>query len=273
MTPLNDIRVGGKRLEALWHGPSPEEAATLVFLHEGLGCAEMWHDFPARLADASGCGALVYSRAGYGGSDPCGLPRPVRFMHDEALEILPRVLERVGVRDFFLVGHSDGASISLIYSGTRSGAGSGARSGNRAGGARLKGLIALAPHALCEEATLRAIEEISETFKKGPLRRKLAKYHGAGVDGAFWGWSDVWLHPDFKNWNIEKYLPGISAPVLVVQGQNDPYGTRVHADSIVARVRGSVETLMLEDCGHSPHQEKSAETLDAMTRFIRRAGG
>ena len=184
------VTAAGLRLETRWVGPSPEEAPTLVFLHEGLGSVSMWRDFPDRLARATGCGALIYSRAGYGKSDPAPLPRPVRFMHDEA-EILREVLAQTQIRESILVGHSDGASIALIYAGSRPAAG-------------LKGLILEAPHVFTESHGLASIARMTEVFRTTDLRDRLSRHHGANVDIAFQGWNDVWLNPDFRAWNVEE---------------------------------------------------------------------
>lgn len=249
--------IEGRRLEIAWHGPAPEEAPTLVFLHEGLGCVAMWRDFPAKLAAATGCGALVYSRLGYGRSAACVLPRPVRFMHDEALNVLPRLLAAAGIRECVLIGHSDGGSIALIYAG-----GTAAEP--------LRGVIAEAPHVFCEEVTVRAIRQAKESYERGDLRQRLMKYHGANTDCAFYGWSDTWLQADFLRWNIEAYLPTIRVPLLVIQGENDQYGTSAQVATIARQAGGEVEVMMLPRCGHSPHREQEAVTLEAMTRFIAR---
>jgi len=252
--------VGGRRLEAAWHGPSPADAPTLVFLHEGLGCVEMWRDFPARLADATGCGALAYSRLGYGRSDPCPLPRPVRYMHDEALAVLGELLEVAGVRECVLVGHSDGGSVALIYAG-----------GTVA--APLRGVICEAAHVFCEDLTLRSIRQAGELFERGDLRPKLAKYHGANTDCAFRGWHDAWLDPDFRQWDLREYLPGVRVPLLAIQGADDPYGTVAQVEAIRKGVPGGAEVLMLPGCRHAPHREQPEATLEAMARFIRKTLG
>lgn len=255
MEDVTHIGNGGRRMEIAWHGPKPHRAPTLVFLHEGLGCAALWNDFPARLSRATGCGALVVSRIGYGGSDPCPLPRPIRFMHDEGLTVLPGLLEAVGIRRCILVGHSDGGSIALIYAG-----------GTAA--APLQGVITEAAHVFCEELTVRSIEAARESYLHGDLREKLKKYHGENVDCAFWGWNDVWLHPDFMDWNIEEYLPGIRVPVLAIQGVEDQYGTPAQVAAIAEKAGGGVTVKMLPDCRHSPHREQPDMTLEAMADFI-----
>jgi pimeloyl-ACP methyl ester carboxylesterase len=249
------LRIDGRRLECRWIGPGPVEAPTLVFLHEGLGSVSTWRDFPDALAKETGCGALVYSRAGYGRSDPVDLPRPVRFMHDEA-EVLARVVEEARLREVILVGHSDGASIALIA------AGRGAIPGLRA-------LVLEAPHVFAEPCGLESIARIAEAYETTDLRARLERHHGANVDVAFRGWNDVWLDPEFRAWNIEELLPGIRVPTLVVQGENDEYGSWAHVESIERRAGAPVQSLGLPGCGHAPHVERRDIVLDSMARFIR----
>lgn len=251
------ITVAGKRLEVAWHGPRPEEAPTLVFLHEGLGCVALWRDFPAKLAATTGCGALVYSRLGYGQSDPCDLPRPLHYMHDEGLEVLPELLQVAGVRECILVGHSDGGSIALIYAG-----------GTPA--TPLRGVITEAAHVFCEDISVRSIAAIKAPYEQGDLRQKLQKYHGQNVDCAFWGWSGVWLHPDFRQWNLEEYLAGLKVPLLAIQGEADEYGTVAQIEAIARQAGAGAEVVMFPNCGHSPHRDQEAATLQAMTQFIQR---
>jgi pimeloyl-ACP methyl ester carboxylesterase len=250
------LKIKDHQLEYEWHGPGPDQAPTLVFLHEGLGCVAMWKGFPAQVAAATGYGALVYSRAGYGSSDPCELPRPVRFMHDEALNTLPQVLDALEIRDAILIGHSDGGSIALIHAG-------GIRD------ARVKGLILLAPHVFVEDLGLDSIRRIRDDFRNGDLRQRLQRYHGKNTDTAFWGWNDVWLNPDFRSWSIEEYLPRISVPVLLIQGDDDQYGTRAQIEAIERGVVGPSQKLLLENCGHSPHLDQFEQTLAAINTFVR----
>jgi pimeloyl-ACP methyl ester carboxylesterase len=253
-----DLQAGGARLEARWIGPGPAAAPTLVFLHEGLGSASLWRDFPDRLASETGCGALVYSRAGYGRSDPAPLPRPVRFMHDEAA-VLAEVLAAAGIRQAVLVGHSDGASIALIYAGTVA--------------AGLRGLILEAPHVFAEPHGLASIAKIGEAYRTTDLRERLAHHHGANVDIAFRGWNDVWLSPEFRTWNLEEFLPAIDVPSLVLQGEDDEYGTWRQVEAIARQSGGPVEALALPACGHSPHRERPDLALPAMARFVRALKG
>lgn len=250
------LTIDGRRLETLWHGPPPEKAPTLVFLHEGLGCVQMWRDFPSKLAEATGCGALVYSRLGYGRSEPCRLPRPVSFMHDEALAVLPNVLDAAGIQDCILVGHSDGGSIAIVYAGGTS-------------APPLRGLITEAAHVFCEEQTLESIRRAKVAYEQGDLRGRLTRYHGSNTDCAFRGWNGAWLHPEFVDWNLEEYLPGIAVPMLVIQGEKDEYGTHRQLEAIARQAGAGAQTLMLPDCGHSPHRDQEKTVLAAMQAYIK----
>ncbi|WP_420130595.1 alpha/beta fold hydrolase [Longimicrobium sp.] len=254
---MDSLHVGGTRLECRWIGPAPDEAPTIVFLHEGLGSVSLWRDFPDALAEAAGCGALVYSRAGYGRSDSIALPRPVRFMHDEA-EVLRAVLAQSGIRESILLGHSDGASIALIAAGSAPPI------------PGLRALVLEAPHTFAEPCGLESIAKIADVYRTTNLRERLARHHGDNTDVAFWGWNCVWLDPDFRVWNIEDVLPGITVPALVIQGENDEYGSWKHVESIQRQSSGPVDTLLLPRCGHAPHAEQRDATLAAMSHFIRR---
>ncbi len=244
------LEVRERNIEAQRIGP--DHGPTLVFLHEGLGSLGLWRDFPQRLSEATGLGAFVYSRAGYGASDPAPLPRPVRYMHDEAA-LLPEILAAAGIGDPILVGHSDGASIAIIYAGC---------------GGKGRALILEAPHVFTEEMGLRSIEKAREVYQSGDLRKRLSKWH-QNVDAAFWGWNGPWLDPEFRNWNLEEYLPRIGAPILVVQGEQDEYGTRRQVEAI-ERGAKDVEVLLLDQCGHSPHRDQVEATLRGMAGFLAR---
>ncbi|MBI4750711.1 MAG: alpha/beta hydrolase [Acidobacteria bacterium] len=255
MTPQPGfLYIGQTRLEYRWFGLPPNERPTLVFLHEGLGCVSLWRDFPEQLFLQTGCGALVYSRAGYGKSDPAVLPRPVRFMYDEA-EILGLILEQTGIEKPILVGHSDGASIALIYAGGPK-------------GSSVCGLILEAPHVFTEPPGLASIAQIREVYRTTDLRQRLARHHGDNTDIAFWGWNDIWLHPEFQAWNIESVLPAITAPMLIIQGEADEYGTWRQVAAIQDQSGVAVETLAIPGCGHSPHREFPDIVLNAMAGFI-----
>lgn len=245
------VGVRGARLEyRLVAGTGP---VTLVLLHEGLGCLDLWRDFPDRLADATGMPVLAYSRRGYGRSDAVPVPRSPQYMHDEALRTLPALLDHFDLRRFVLVGHSDGASIALIH------AGEGLRPG-------LAGVVAMAPHVFVEACTVEAIAAAARAYRETGLRDRLARYHSARVDGAFWGWNQIWLSREFADWNIEACLPRIDVPLLVVQGDDDPYGTLAQVDAIEA---GCARTrrLVLERCGHAPQRDRAEATLSAISAF------
>ncbi len=256
MEPLANFEVLGQHLEYRWIGPPPDDSPTIVFLHEGLGCLAMWSDFPDRLASATGCGALVYSRMGYGASDPASGPRPIRFMHDEALDVLPAVIGHFALKEVVLFGHSDGASIAIIYEGARS-------------SPVVRALVLEAPHVFVEPICIESIARISRAYETTRLREQLARYHGVNTDSMFRTWTDVWLRPEFRQWNIEEYLPAIENPVLVVQGEDDEYGTVRQVDAVVTQVSGPAESLMLAGCGHSPHTDRPDEVLEAAGRFVR----
>lgn len=248
--------VGDKQLEYQRFGPAPDAALTLVLLHEGLGCVGLWRDFPERLARATGCGVLVYSRLGYGGSDAVELPRPLTYMHDEGLEALPALLDAAGVRRAVLVGHSDGASIALIHAG-------GVRS------PRVEGLVLMAPHVFVEPVSVTSIAKAKALYTEGTLRDRLQRYHGDNVDCAFWGWNRAWLDPAFLTWNIECYLAQITQPILLLQGLDDEYGTDRQLQAIESQSAGSVKTLRLEDCGHSPFRDQPGLSEQAIVNFVR----
>ncbi|MEX0730222.1 MAG: alpha/beta hydrolase [Aquisalimonadaceae bacterium] len=249
------LEAGGKRLEYQWFGPGPDAAPTLVFLHEGLGCAALWRDFPRRVVEATGCGALVYSRAGYGSSDPVDVPRPLRYMHIEGLEVVPAVLDAAGIREAVLVGHSDGASISVINAGGLA-------------DPRVRAIALLAPHVFNEEMCVASIREARVAYETTNLRERMARYHGDNVDCAFWGWNRAWLDPEFMHWNIEEYLPAINVPVLAIQGRQDEYGSKLQIEAIERQVPAPVRTVWLDDCRHSPHKDQADTTLEALSGFI-----
>jgi len=253
---MSSFEILERHLEYRWTGPRPGDAPSIVFLHEGLGSAGMWRDFPDRLAAATGCGALVYSRSGHGGSGPALGPRPVRYMHDEALDVLPAVLGHFELGKVVLFGHSDGASIALIHAGARSGS--------------VRALVVEAPHVFVETVSIAGIERITADYGTSSLKERLARHHGTNTDSMFRAWSGVWLSPEFREWNIEKYLPAIECPVLVVQGEDDQYGTLEQVDAIVNQVRGPAESLILPRCGHSPHSERPEEVLAAAAGFIKK---
>ena len=251
---MERLSAAGRSLEYVLIPAEKADRPTVVMLHEGLGSLALWKDFPQKLAAATGCGVLVYSRYGYGGSERLAESRGVDYMHREALDSLPEVLAALEIADPVLFGHSDGASIALIYAG--------------AGVAPApKGLILMAPHVFVEELTVESIAEAKKVYASTDLGKKLGRYHD-DPDSTFWGWNDIWLLPDFLQWNIEEYLPGVACPTLVIQGADDEYGTLKQVEAIEAQVSGRCETAILPDCKHSPHRDQEAATLDAAARFL-----
>lgn len=248
------VNIAGVRLETK-RFEGDEDKPTLIFLHEGLGCVDMWRDFPERLSELTGCPALVYSRQGYGHSNPCSVPRPLTYMHVEALEVLPELQKTAGIGEHVLIGHSDGGSISLINAGGKPSDG-------------LRGVVTMSPHVFCEEITVRSIEAARKAYLEADLRKGLKKYHGENTDCAFWGWNKAWLNPDFINWNIEEYLPSIKVPQLVIQGNEDPYGSAAQVDAIESQSGGPARVCMIQNCGHSPHKEKPLECLEEINLFL-----
>jgi pimeloyl-ACP methyl ester carboxylesterase len=228
------MRLGDLELESTWVGPPRDGGPELVLLHEGLGSITQWRDFPAQL----GRPALVYAREGYGTSSPVALPRPLTYMHDEAAR-LPAILAAERVIDPVLVGHSDGASIAIIATGS--------------GVVSPRALVLIAPHVFVEDISIESIAKARDAYVE--LRPKLARHH-ADVDGAFWGWNRAWLDPGFRAWNIEAFLPAIRVPVLVVQGDADEYGTLAQVDAI-ERAIPHAERLMVPAAGHAPFRESS----------------
>ena len=253
------LNAGGHRLEYIHLHPRGSSAAaaagqpTLVFLHEGLGSVAMWKNFPAEVVAATGCPALVYSRYGYGKSDKLMQAHGVDYMHREALEVLPEVLDQLGIEAPVLIGHSDGASIALIHTG--------------AGKRPVRGVVAMAPHVFVEDITVRSIAEAKVAFQGTDLAGRLGRYH-ADVVSTFRGWNDIWLHPEFRDWNIEQHLGGIAVPVLLIQGKDDQYGTRAQVEAIARQVSGPSQTLMLSKCGHLPHVDQRDSAIEAIRNFV-----
>jgi pimeloyl-ACP methyl ester carboxylesterase len=198
----------------------------------------LWRRFPEQLAAASGRAVLAWSRHGYGRSAPASLPRPTTYMHDEALIVLPELLDRLEVVSPVLVGHSDGASIALVHAG--------------GSGRPVSGVVAIAPHVVVEDRTIAGIEAARDAYRRTDLPSRLGRHHDH-ADATFWGWNDVWLSPDFRSWNIESYLPAVTCPVLVVQSADDEYGTPGQVARIAAGVSGRMDSFVLESGGHAVH--------------------
>lgn len=246
--------VNGTPIEWSWIGPPPEAAPTLVFLHEALGCVDAWRDFPAELAARLGFGAFSYSRAGFGRSGPGVLPLPLDYHRREALDGLPQLLDQAGIRQAVLVGHSDGGTMALLHAGT-------------AQDPRVRALVTIAAHVFNEDMTIDGIEAAKRDYHT-EFKPRLTRYHGNKASAVFWGWSDIWLSPAFRNWTITQVLAGITQPLLAVQGADDRYGTLAQVDTIVGHVAGPAARLVMPACGHVPHLEKKGELIDAIAGFL-----
>ncbi len=250
------LTIGPQRLEYRMIGPRPDAAPTLVLLHEGLGSAGLWGDFPDRLAQATGAGVFVYSRAGYGKSSPAALPRPRSYMHDEARETLPKLLDSIAFKRGLLIGHSDGASIAAIYAGSHQ-------------DHRVGGLVLMAPHFFTEDCGIASIEQSRKAYATGDLRAKLARGH-ADVDSTFTGWAEIWLDPEFRKWDITEFLAYIRVPILIVQGADDQCGTVKQIEVAQEECYCPVEVALLPGVGHSPQRDAPEATLKAIADFVAR---
>ena len=251
------VTVGGRQLEYQLIPAHQINRPTLVLLHEGLGSVAMWRDFPARLAAATGCRTLVYSRYGYGQSDVLEAAFEVDFMHREAREALPELLAALQIERPVLVGHSDGGSIALLHAGD--------------GRFDPAGLVLMAPHCFVEDVSIRSIAAAKVAFETTDLPARLTKYH-RDARRTFYGWNDIWLKPEFRNWNIEDCLATIRCPILAIQGEDDEYGTMAQIEAIAAQTVASpgVELLKLADCRHSPHRDQTQAVIEAIQAFTER---
>ena len=248
------LDIGAQRLEYRFAGPRPDGAPTLVLLHEGLGSVGLWNDFPEKLSAATGTGVFVYSRAGYGKSSPVKLPRPLSYMHDEARETLPRLLDAIGFRRGLLVGHSDGASIAAVYAGSHQ-------------DHRVGGLVLIAPHFFTEDSGIASIVEAKKAYETGDLRARLSRWH-ADVDNAFLGWNGAWLDPEFRKWDITEFLAYIRVPMLIVQGKDDQYGTVKQIEVAQQECYCPVDVALLPGARHSPQRDTPEATLKAISEFV-----
>lgn len=259
-----DIEWAGRtvRIEHQWIAREKTTAPLIVFLHEGLGSVAMWKDFPQRLCDAAACRGLVYSRPGYGRSTPraAGEPLGIDFMHQQARQVLPALLTALGVDARvdrpWLLGHSDGGSIALLYAASYPD--------------QIAGAIVLAPHILVEDLSVSSIRKVRMAYFDTDLRQRLARHHD-DPDSAFWGWNDIWLKPEFRQWSIEAEISAIRCPLLAVQGLDDEYGTLEQINGI-ARRAPHTELLKLASCGHSPHRDQPEALIAAAVNFIHHQG-
>jgi len=246
------VEIGGARLEYVRLPATSPGLPTLVLLHEGLGSVAMWRDFPQKAATTTGAETIVYSRRGYGRSSKLAGRRNVDYMHREACEILPALLQGLNLRRPLLVGHSDGASIALIHA---------------ASGHDVAGLVVMAPHIFVEDLTVASIEMARDTYRSSDLGKRLGRYHD-DADHAFWGWNDIWLDPAFRAWNIEALLPAIKAPILAIQGEDDEYGTAAQITGIRDRARVPCSVTLLPACRHSPHRDQPGAVLGLLAGFV-----
>jgi pimeloyl-ACP methyl ester carboxylesterase len=255
------LQAAGRRLRAQWiEGPdAAPRAPCLVFLHEGLGSIPQWRDFPHALCRMTGLPGLVYERWGFGGSERLTLPRPKDYITAEAEVALPEVLAACGISRPVLIGHSDGGSIALLYAAAYPD--------------NVAGVISEAAHVFVEDVGLDGIREAEARWRTGDLRERLARYHGENTETMFRGWTETWLRPEFRAWRITDSLPLITAPLMVIQGADDEYGTPRQVETIASGVSGPVETYLVPDCGHSPHLDAQEQVLERMAGFITRLIG
>ncbi|HYA04150.1 MAG TPA: alpha/beta hydrolase [Syntrophobacteria bacterium] len=248
-----DLRAAGHRLRArrLTH---QRRSPVLVFLHEGLGCIELWRDFPAAVVEVTGLDGIIYDRWGHGRSDALTVRRTTYYLHEEAFESLPEVLTQCGVEEAVLIGHSDGGTIALLY-GARYPKG-------------IRGIITEAAHVFVEDVTLEGIRETVKIYDTTDFKEKLARYHRDSTDTLFRAWADTWLAPEFRAWNVESYLPQVVCPVLVIQGKDDEYATKAQVDAIAGQVSGPARPLLVPSCGHTPHREARDVVLKEMAAFV-----
>jgi len=259
LSDVQSLTVLGRRIEYRRFEPAEAmtDAPVIVMLHEGLGSLALWKDFPRDLAATAGLPVIAYSRFGYGDSEAPPPYAALEMHRREALEVLPELLQHLEISRPILFGHSDGASIALIYAGAAPKA--------------ISGLVLLAPHVFVEDMCLTSISRAKETYLASDMRQKLRRYH-ADPDCAFWLWNNVWLDEAFQGWNIEHVLPRIECPVLAIQGQDDEYGTMAQLDRI-ARGIPQVEQLRLDHCRHSPHRDRPVAVLRATAGWMRQHPG
>ena len=250
------LSISGVRLEVQTWGPPPQEAPTLVLLHEGLGSVAMWRDFPEKMSVATGLGVFAYSRQGYGNSDPCNLPRPLDYMEREASQVLPSLLEAASIQESVLLGHSDGASIAALHQ-------------SNPGADQVRGLVLMAPHFFVEDISVESIRNVRTAWRETDLSDRLGKYH-ASPENAFRGWNDAWLDAGFRDWNITDCIDAISVPCMAIQGRLDEYGTAAQVEVLSKHSRAEVEIHLLDDCGHSPHKDQPDQTIALISAFTKR---
>jgi len=253
------VQTAGCQLRVKRIEPEPatllKNRPTLVFLHEGLGCIEIWRDFPETLCGSTGCSGLVYDRRGYGGSEMFETPWPVDYLEIESSIYLPALLKECNIDNAVLIGHSDGGTIALITAASHR--------------SLVRGIITEAAHIFVEQITIEGIRSAVEAFETTSLKEKFARYHKENTKTIFYRWADRWLSLEFQNWNIQDILPKITCPALILQGKDDEYGTAAQVMGIADRVSGPVDVKLIPDCGHVPHFQAKDTVLSEMTRFIK----
>ena len=250
---MKHITIQGLRLEYRDYPATAANRPTLMLLHEGLGSVGMWRHFPEKLAAHTACRVIVWSRAGYGGSEPYPEARTERYMHREGEEMLPALVAALGIEKPILIGHSDGGSIALIFAGSYP--------------AQLRAAVVMAPHEFVEEETLAGIRAARELWESTDWPKKLARYHKHAAR-VFADWNDCWLSPPFRHWNIEDFLPAITCPLLAIQGRQDEYATLRQIDVIAEKTPHGAQLLKLDQCGHTPQRDQEAAVLAAISQFV-----
>jgi pimeloyl-ACP methyl ester carboxylesterase len=252
------VRISGTKLRAksikIQPDGTTDKSPTLVFLHEGLGCIEIWRNFPEMLCTFTGCSGLVYDRKGYGGSENIEESWPVDYLQKESLIYLPELLKECNIDDAILIGHSDGGTIALMTAAHSN---------------IIRGIITEAAHIFVEQITIDGIRKAVKAFETTSLKEKFARYHKENTETIFYRWADRWLSPEFQNWNIQDILPKINCPALILQGKDDEYGTSAQVMGIANRVSGPVDVKLIPNCGHVPHFQAKDAVLSEMTRFIK----
>ena len=248
------INVLDHELEISTIGDLSSNSSSVILLHEGLGSVSMWKDIPEKIYEYTGFNVITYSRAGYGKSSSVRLPRPLNYMSIEANNYLPKFLDHFDLKNFYLIGHSDGGTIAALSSGEKK-------------HVNHHGTILVAPHFFIENFNIKSIREIKNKYEKGGLKEKLSKYHD-NVDNAFYGWSDTWLNPEFHKWDITKEIKKIKVPIYAIQGNADPYGSVKQVDVLEKNLSVQFRKLILDKCGHNPFFERLDESLFGIKNFI-----
>ena len=249
------VEAGGKSLEYRRWGSS-STAPTIVMLHEGLGSISSWKDFPAMISKDTGLDVVAYSRAGHGCSEAAAYPRPLDYMTREAVDVLPDVLDGLSIGRCVLAGHSDGATIAAVHAGSVS-------------DMRVRGLILMAPHFFAEPEGLAEIARVRAAWRTGGLKERLSRHHD-DAEAVFRGWSGAWLDRGFRDWTVADAIDHLRVPTLAIQGRDDAYGTLAQISELEERSPAPVETLILDDCGHSPHRDRSGAVRAEIAGFIGR---